>query len=378
MGKAYVIQGHKLYVPKYYLKDEDIRRELRRFGEAIEKTKNDIVEIQQQIARSLSDEMSDIFLSHLMVLEDPQIEKKAIEKITKEKKNAEWVINDLSLDLIKSLDSIEDEYLRERIIDISDINKRVISNLQKNQTSSLSDIKEEVIVFAPDLTPSETAVMNSKYILAFVTDHGGKTSHTAIMARAMNIPAIVGTKNITSMVNNGDTVIVDALNERIIINPSDDEIREFKSNLKEYRELEIELAKLTNLASQTLDKEEISIFGNIEIPEEMNIIQDHGAQGIGLFRSEFLFLGKSLPGEEEQFLEYKRVAEFFNPCPSPYARSMWAGIKFTPMQNPTGKAIRSLDAGQSASPSKTGTCSESSSVPYSGPAITEMSSSCFP
>jgi len=315
MGKAYVIHGHKVFIPKYMLRDDEIDRELKRYENALEKTKQDISQIQQQIAQSLSNEMSDIFTSHLMVLEDPKIDERAREIIKKEKKNAEWVINDIILELIQSLDSIEDEYIRERIIDISDINKRLISNLQKNQSTSLSDIHEEVIVFAPDLTPSETALMNKEYILAFVTNKGGRTSHTAIMARAMEIPAIVGTLNATSLVKTGDTVIVDAIHGSIIVNPTKKEIEQFTRSQRDFRKMEQELAKLTNLAAQTLDKEDIFIYGNIEIPEEMKIILDHGAQGIGLFRSEFLFLDKSLPDEERQFQEYRKVVEFFNPLP---------------------------------------------------------------
>lgn len=315
IGKAYVIQGHKVFIPKYILRDDEIEKELARYEKALEKTKDDISEIQKQIAKSLSNEMSDIFTSHLMVLEDPKMDDKVRETIRKEKRNAEWVINDNSLELINSLSSIEDEYLRERIVDISDINKRLISNLQKSQATSITNIKEEVIVFAPDLTPSETATMDKDLILAFVTNKGGRTSHTAIMARAMEIPAIVGTINATSQVKTGDTVIVDAVHGQIIIDPSEAEINEFQKYLEDFEKLEEELSKLTTLPAQTLDAEDIFIYGNIEIPEEMKIIQDHGAQGIGLFRSEFLFLDKSLPDEERQFQEYKRVVEFFAPFP---------------------------------------------------------------
>jgi len=315
IGKAHVIQGHKVFIPKYYIVDNEVDSELQRYELALEKTKKDISEIQQQISNSLSKEMSDIFTSHLMVLEDPQMAEKARQIINKEKRNAEWVINDISLELINSLDSIEDEYLRERIVDISDINKRLIANLQKSQATTLTDINEEVIVFAPDLTPSETALMDKNLILAFVTNKGGKTSHTSIMARALEIPAIVGTINGTTMVKTGDLVIVDAVHGKIIIDPSKDEIEEFTRYQEDFREMEIELSKLTNLPAKSLDKEEIFIYGNIEIPEEMKIILDHGAQGIGLFRSEFLFLDKSLPDEEKQFQEYKRVVEFFNPAP---------------------------------------------------------------
>ncbi|HSA13183.1 MAG TPA: phosphoenolpyruvate--protein phosphotransferase, partial [Spirochaetota bacterium] len=315
IGKAFVYQGNKIIIPKYMLRDSEIEAELQRYERAFQKTKKEIQSIQTQIASNLSKEMSDIFTSHLMVLEDPKVDEQARRKIREEKRNIEWIINDISIDLINSLSKIKDDYIRERIIDLSDISKRLIANLQKTHTTTLSDINEEVIVFAPDLTPSETALMNKTLILAFVTDKGGKTSHTSIMARALEIPAIVGTINTTSLVKNGDTVIVDAIHGKIIIDPTEAEIKEFRKAQKDFNKLEVELSKLTNLPAKTLDSEDIFIYGNIEIPEEKKIIKEHMAQGIGLFRSEFLFLNKSLPDEEYQFKEYKRVVEFFNPMP---------------------------------------------------------------
>ncbi len=315
IGKAFVYQGDKIIIPKYLLDDDDIESELQRFEEALQKTKEEIIGIQKQIASSLSKEMSDIFTSHLMVLEDPQIEEKSRATIRREKRNVEWVLNDITLELINSLSVIEDEYLRERIIDISDVNKRLMLNLQKKEAASLAAINEEVILFATDLTPSETALMNRNFIHAFVTDKGGKTSHTAIMARALEIPAIVGTLNGTSLVKTGELVIVDAIHGQVIIDPSEKEIDEFEKYQRDFLELEQELVKLTHLPAQTMDGIEIFIYGNIEIPEEKEIIKEHGAQGIGLYRSEFLFLDRSLPDEDLQFNEYKRVVEFFNPLP---------------------------------------------------------------
>ena len=285
IGKAFVYHGDNIIIPKYKLNDDEIESELSRFEMALEKTKKEIIGIQKQIAASLSKDMSDIFTSHLMVLEDPMIEDRARKIILEEKRNVEWIINDISLELINSLKTIKDEYLRERIIDISDVNRRLIANLQKKETTSISTIREEVILFASDLTPSETALMNKNFIQAFVTDKGGKTSHTAIMARALEIPAIVGTINGTSMVKNGDMVIIDAIHCNIIIDPSEEEIEEFKKYQRDFLELEIELAKLTDLPGQTIDGEEIFLYGNIEIPEEKEIIKGHGAQGIGLCRT---------------------------------------------------------------------------------------------
>lgn len=315
IGKAYVYHGDTIIIPKYTIREEDIVYEIARYERAVEQTKNDLKAIQEQIAGNLSRDMADIFTSHIMVLEDPQVDEKIRRTITEKHRNAEWAINEISLELMNSLSTIKDDYLRDRIIDISDINKRLIANLQKTESSSLSDISEQVIVFAQDLTPSETALMNKEHILGFVTDRGGRTSHTAIMARALEIPAIVGTINGTSMVKNDNTIILDAVHGRIIIDPTQEEINEYRQYDEEFRELEVELAKLTTLASKTLDSEEIFIYGNIEIPEEMKIIKEHGAQGIGLFRSEFLFMDQSLPDEDTQFQQYKRVVEFFNPLP---------------------------------------------------------------
>ena len=315
IGKAYIYRGDNIIIPKYTIPAEQVDKEIKRYDESVKKTKEEIKAIQSQIATSLSDDMADIFKSHLMVLEDPYMDQKVRETISKEKRNAEWVLNDFSLQLIQNLKSIEDEYLRERIIDIADINKRLINNLQKTHDESLADLKEEVIVVATDLTPSDTAMMNKKYVLGFVTDRGGRTSHTAIMARALEIPAIVGSQVATSLINHDDMIILDAIHGKIIVNPSKDEISEYEKYRDDLKQLENELATIIELPSHTLDNETVYIYGNIEMPEEMNIIRDHGAQGIGLFRSEFLFLDKSLPDEERQFEEYKRVVEFFTPHP---------------------------------------------------------------
>ncbi len=315
IGKAIVFHGDEVKIPKYHISETKLEVEIERFDEALAKTKNEILEIQNKIANDKYSDLAEIFSTHIMALEDPLFIERARKRIRLDKKNAEWVINDISIELINSLSRIDDEYLKERIIDISDINKRLIANLQQKKKMNLSEIREDGILFAADLTPSETAVLNRQHVLAFVTDHGGKTSHTAIMARSMDIPAIVGMDDITSYVKSGDMVIVDAIHGEIIINPSDDEIHEYEKYQHDIDELEIELSKLTNLPAQTLDNIEIFIYGNIEIPDEMNIIKTHGAQGIGLFRSEFLFLDKTLPEEESQYCQYRKVVEFFNPAP---------------------------------------------------------------
>ncbi|MBN2434290.1 MAG: phosphoenolpyruvate--protein phosphotransferase [Spirochaetes bacterium] len=314
IGKAFLFKGTKVVIPKYHITDAEIQGEIERFEDALAKTKKEIVGIQSQVARSLTKDLADIFTSHLMVLEDPMIEQKAIDQVRDEKKNVEWILNDISLELIKSLDSIEDDYLRERILDISDIHKRLIANLQEVEHTTLAKLDEEVIVFAAELTPSDTALLDRDNVLAFVTNAGGKTSHTAIIARALEIPAIVGTRNGTSNIKNGDRVIVDGVKGIILVNPTKDEIRDYVTQQQELLLLEHELSKLTHLPSVTLDDTEIKIFGNIELPEEMSQIQDHGAEGIGLYRSEFLFMDSFLSDEETQYQQYMKVVNFFYPA----------------------------------------------------------------
>jgi phosphotransferase system enzyme I (PtsI) len=315
IGKAYLYKGAKIVIPKYTIAENEIEGEIARFYAAREKTRDEIRSIQAQMAQNLSEDMADIFASHIMALDDPVIQQRAIDAIRKNRKNVEWAINDLSVELIATFESIEDEYMRERIIDISDIHKRLISNLQKIEYQSLAHLKEEVIVFAQDLTPSDTALMNRENVLAFVTDKGGRTSHTAILARALEIPAIVGTVSATSNIRNGDLVIVDGLHGQVIINPSREEIAEYIKYQEDLLILELELSKMTRLPAVTIDEIKIDIVGNIELPEEVQVIRDHGAEGIGLFRSEFLFLDKQLPDEDKQVDSYKSVIEFFAPLP---------------------------------------------------------------
>ena len=329
IGKAVVYYGDEVKVPKYLISESQLEAEIERFNQALERTKQEILDIQTKISNDNLNDIAEIFSTHLMALEDPLFIDKARKRISRELKNSEWVINDISIDLINTLTKIDDEYLRERIIDISDINKRIIGNLQKRKKVSMSDINEDAIIIAPDLTPSETALLNRKYVLAFVTAHGGKTSHTAIMARSMDIPAIVGVDDITSLVKTGDVLIIDAVHGKIIINPTEEEIEEYNRISRDILEIENELAKITSLPSQTLDNIEIYLYGNLEIPDEMDIIRTHGAQGIGLFRSEFLFLDKGLPDEDSQYRQYKKVVEYFKPHPVTIRTLDYGGDKLT-------------------------------------------------
>ena len=315
IGKAFLLGKSALDVPKYSIDEDSIEKETARLRKAVAITKKDLLIINKQINISLSKEISDIFESHLMILDDPIIVKKVGDLISQEKKNAEWAVDEISNELIRNLDSGGDEYLQDRIIDISDLNRRIIANLQETINKMLSEIDEEVILFASNLSPAEIATMNKEMVLALVTDKGGPTSHTSIIARALGIPAIVGTNDCTSYIKTGDSVIVDALEGKIIINPDKNTVKEYKDLKSNYSKRIEELAKLADLPSKTTDSIQVNIFGNIEFPDEMKIIKGYGAQGIGLLRSEFLFMDKSLPDEETQFKSYSDIVKYFFPQP---------------------------------------------------------------
>ena len=315
IGKTFVLGKRALKVPKYLIDEAFTEQEINRLIKAIDVTKKDLLVIQKHISISLSKEISDIFESHLMILDDPITQQRIKDLIINEKKNAEWAVNDFSKEFIENLNSDGDEYFRDRIIDIADLSKRIIANLQEKMDKLLPEIDEKIILFSRDLTPSEVATMNKELILAIVTDKGGPTSHTSIIARALEIPTIVGSNNCTSYVKTGDCVIVDAIEGKIIINPDEKTITEYKKHESDYIKLMEELAKLASLPSKTTDSAQINIFGNIEFPEEMKSIKDHGAQGIGLLRSEFLFIDKKLPDEETQFKSYSDIVKYFAPQP---------------------------------------------------------------
>ncbi len=315
IGRARVLSRRNPDIPRYFINTWNINNEISRFEEAVHSTKSDIETIQRQVAITLSSEMSDIFATHVMILEDPLLVEKAKDIIRREQKNAEWAINDIIVEYTNNLEASGDDYLKERIVDFSDLNRRIISNLMNHREKPLMDVSEGDILVAADFTPGETACMNRMAISAFVTDRGGRTSHTAIMARALGIPAIVGAINATASVKTGDMLIVDAIHGRVIINPSEEVLKEYKQYEHDYTRIEAELELLSNLGAKTSDNEEIFIYGNVEVPEEMKSVSRFGAHGIGLYRSEFLFMGKKLPDEEAQFQAYRTAAEFFDPQP---------------------------------------------------------------
>lgn len=290
---------------------EDSAAEIQRYEEAVEKSSNEINNIRAIAAESLGEEEAKVFDAHAMILSDPDMADKVKELIRSEKINAEFAYQKATDTFIELFESMEDNpYMQERAADIQDIRKRVLANLLGVRLPSPATIDEEVIVVAHDLTPSDTAQLNKKYVKAFVTNVGGRTSHSAIMARSLEIPAIVGTGNISDEAGLEDELIVDGIEGKVIINPSDEEIEEYAQKAKEFEQLKDEWSKLKDEPSVTADGKEFEIAGNIGTPRDVEGVLTNGGEAIGLYRTEFLYMdSQEFPTEEEQFEAYKSVLE---------------------------------------------------------------------
>ncbi|MCG2704794.1 MAG: phosphoenolpyruvate--protein phosphotransferase [Candidatus Omnitrophica bacterium] len=316
VGKAYLVDSEDITVSRRRIKDDDLPDEINRLQDALVKTRGEILKIKEKISKDMGAEHGEIFSAHLLVLEDTMLIEEVIAKMKKEKVGVEYVFLDVLRKYINTFSKMDDEYLKERISDISDVGKRILRNLLGAKQISLADLKEEVVIVAYDLSPSDTAVMHKKNVIGFVTDIGGRTSHTAIMAKSLEIPAVVGLEKITKIVQNGDVVIVDGHRGLIIVNPQKKTLDRYNAEKKKYGQLEKELSSLKNLPCETLDGRRIELSANIELPEEMQSVIKHGANGIGLYRSEYFYMNRpDLPSEDEQYKAYREVAKKLSPKP---------------------------------------------------------------
>lgn len=289
---------------------DDVEQETKRLDESIATSINELETIQKNAEKEMGAEEAEIFNAHILVLKDPELIHPIKDKIRSEKVNAEQALIETTDSFIEIFEAMDNEYMRERAADIRDVTKRLLSHLLGVKAVSPSEISEEVIVIAEDLTPSDTAQLNKKFVKAFATDIGGRTSHSAIMARSLEIPAVVGTKEATNQIEDGDLVIVDGLTGKVIQNPSDDSISEYKNKQKQYEQQKAELAKLVNEKSVTADGQQVELAVNIGTPDDLEGVVKNGGEGIGLYRTEFLYMGRDqLPAEDEQFEAYKAVLE---------------------------------------------------------------------
>ena len=317
IGKAFVIQHGLPTVPLIRLEDSEIESEIERFHQALDETREQLKEIKSGLAKKLSDQTPRIFDAHLLMIEDVMAVEQTEKRIRENKVGAEQAFASTILGIIEALESqLQDHYLRERLDDIRDVERRVLANLMGYEDISKISLQDKSILIAHDLTPSQTAQLDRKLILGCATDVGGTTSHTAILSRSLEIPSVVGLRNISEIVKTGDEVIVDGFSGAVIVSPSKETVTNFKSKLSQHRDLESKLEQLRTLPANTIDGRFIELSANIEFPDELDSVISHGAKGVGLFRTEFLYLTRNtLPTEQEQYNAYAEVARRLAPDP---------------------------------------------------------------
>ena len=311
IGQVFLYGNDRPPIPRYEVATEELAREVERFRHAVSSAKTELNDLKQQTSEGGSQEESRFLDSHLLMLTDEDFLKSIEERLHDQQINVEWVLEKVIAELVGKLDNSGDTYLSERRADLHDIATRLLNHLMPRKKTSLADLEEEVIIVAHDLLPSDTIAMNKRMVKGIVMDAGGRTSHTAILARSFEIPAVLGLSQITQKVSSGDRIIVDGNRGRVIIQPDEKAEQRYERIEKEWRKREVQLMGLNELPAETKDGKLITLGANIEVPEEVDAISSHGGDGVGLFRSEFLFLrpGQAAPSEEEQFQAYKQVLE---------------------------------------------------------------------
>ncbi|HEK5854878.1 TPA: phosphoenolpyruvate--protein phosphotransferase [Staphylococcus aureus] len=309
IAKAYLLVEPDLTFDKNE-KVTDVEGEVAKFNSAIEASKVELTKIRNNSEVQLGADKAAIFDAHLLVLDDPELIQPIQDKIKNENANAATALTDVTTQFVTIFESMDNEYMKERAADIRDVSKRVLSHILGVELPNPSMIDESVVIVGNDLTPSDTAQLNKEFVQGFATNIGGRTSHSAIMSRSLEIPAIVGTKSITQEVKQGDMIIVDGLNGDVIVNPTEDELIAYQDKRERYFADKKELQKLRDADTVTVDGVHAELAANIGTPNDLPGVIENGAQGIGLYRTEFLYMGRDqMPTEEEQFEAYKEVLE---------------------------------------------------------------------
>ncbi|HET7658338.1 MAG TPA: phosphoenolpyruvate--protein phosphotransferase [Bacillales bacterium] len=314
IAKAFVLQNPEFNFDSN--KATNIEEELERLERAFKQTVEELKVIQSHAAKNLGEDEAEIFSAHLLVVQDPELTDAIKDKITNDRLTAENAVNEVTTGFIETFENLDNEYMKERAADIRDVSKRILSHLFGVEFATPASISKESILIAVDLSPSDTAQLDRRFIKGFATDIGGRTSHSAIMARSMEIPAVVGTKDITKNVETGMVIIVDGTEGKVIIEPSSEEIAAYREKQARFEREQNQLQKLVNEASVTRDGKHLELAANIGSPADLESVLSNGADGIGLYRTEFLYMGRDrLPNEDEQYEAYKTVLEKMNGKP---------------------------------------------------------------
>jgi len=316
-GKILVLHRARHIIARRGLADSETQEEVGRFEKALVQTRQQVLEIQDKVLETLSAKEADIFEAHLLMLEDQVLVDEVIRMIRDQKVNADFAFHTVAERYVTALVSADDEYLRERANDMRDLSARVLDNLlDVRDEFDLRHITEPCILVSHDLSPSTTAQLDKKFVLGFATDIGGQTSHTAIMARSLGIPAVVGLQSVSQELESGDYALLDGYNGTIVVNPTDQTLFEYGQLAKIKASLEEKLQEIKQQPAVTLDGKPIRLSANIEDQHDIEAVLAHGAEGVGLFRTEYLFINReSLPTEEEQYQSYRKVAAALKPNP---------------------------------------------------------------
>ena len=329
IGKAHLVDRSRTKILyQCFVNEGQLNREVERFEEALRSVEAQFVSLRNRLPDTLKDQAF-ILDSHVMILKDSMLRDSTINKILGEKINAEWALKKTLEEIRGIFEQIDDDYISKRISDVENVTERLLRTLSGDSNHSLSKINQRVIIVAHDLSPADTTELNTAKVMGFITDVGGRTSHTAIMAQALEIPAVVGLERATALVQDGDLLIVDGGSGVVVINPDDSDIilyQERKLRLQKYKS---SIARMSHLPAETPDGHRIFINANIEFLEEVTAAKDYGGEGIGLYRTEFLYLrGKGFPKEEDLFEDYREVVEIMQPAPVSIRTLDLGGDKF--------------------------------------------------
>ena len=317
IGTVYLFEQTAIHLQLEPISDEEVAEQLERVKDAIAKSKVQLLALQQQIEQNLGPEKAGIMDAHLMILEDVAFISEVENMICTEKVKAEWAVSQVGQMLQAAFERVDDEYMRERAADVRDVTERIVKNVLNIPIRTLSNIGRPVVVVTHDLTPTDTAQLDRDHVLALVTDMGGRTSHTAIMARSLELPAVVGLRDFSCQVSDGDTIIVDGCKGEVILNPDQLLIEQYEAARQEYINYREQIHALKDLPAETKDQaRKVELFANIGTPADVEAALANGAEGVGLFRSEFLYMNRdTMPTEEEQFKAYKAAVEDMFPRP---------------------------------------------------------------
>lgn len=310
IGKArFVDRSKEIIIYQYLINDDEVEREVERFKDALNSARDQIVSLKIRMPEQLKDHAF-ILDAHLMIMDDSMISESTINSILKEKINAEWALRKSVQSIRQLFEQIEYDYIRDRIKDVENVEERILRNLSGKKQESLAEIDERVIIVAHDLSPGDTSELNTEKVKGFLTDVGGRTSHTAIMAQALKIPAVVGLESITSAVQDGVLIVVDGYTGEVVVDPDEETILTYEEKREKLERYRSNILSSSHLPAVTVDGYKATILANIELSEEVSAAKEYGAEGVGLYRTEFLYIrSKGIPNEEELFADYKEVAE---------------------------------------------------------------------